>query len=317
MKGAVVHPEALYLALLSGGFTLLPLFVPLGGSFLALLAPFPLLALAVKYPWPYAAGVVGLEGGLILLDGRLQPLALLGQYALMAWVMGWAVRRRWSLSQTLLASVLVPLGVGGLLLVAASLAAHAPLSSFVTHYVEQMVSLAQEYVRTLEQFQDGDEEQVAALLEALPHLVWTMLPALVALGHLGMNLLNYLLLRRYCQRSQPPQWLDPADVTCWRASDYLVWVFVASGAAVLAPWDVVSVIGVNLLISTLAIYLLQGLAIAVFWSRRLPLPLAGQAVVLIVLFLVAGPFCLLLCTVAGLFDLWVDFRRQRQRPGLS
>lgn len=317
MKGAVVHPEVLYLALLSGGFTLLPLFVPFGSSVFALLAPFPVLALAVKYPWPYAASVLGLEGGVLLLVGRLHPFGLLGQCAILAVVIGWATRHRWSISQTMIWSVVLPVGLWGLILVAMSLHLHTSLHSLVTPTVDHMVQIAQEYIQTLEQLQEGEEvQQVATLLAALPHLVWTTLPALIAVGHLSLSLVNYLLLRRYCQRSQPPQELDPPDVACWRASDYLVWVFVASGAVLFFPWDAVSVIGLNLLLITLMIYLCQGLAIVLFWSRRLPLSLTGQWFVLAVLFLVAGPFCLLLCTAAGLFDLWIDFRRQRQRPRL-
>jgi hypothetical protein len=31
---------------------------------------------------------------------------------------------------------------------------------------------------------------------------------------------------------------------------------------------------------------------------------------------VAGPLCIVVCTTAGLFDLWVDFRRQRRHSVL-
>src|SRR5919205_4525281 len=113
-----------------------------------------------------------------------------------------------------------------------------------------------------------------------------VLPSLVVISHLFINVLNYLLVRRYCQRSQPPLRLDPADLTCWRASDYLVWVFLASGAALLVPIDLVSTIGLNVLLVTLAIYLLQGLAIVLFWGRRLPLPLGVQCLMLALIFLI-------------------------------
>jgi hypothetical protein len=33
--------------------------------------------------------------------------------------------------------------------------------------------------------------------------------------------------------------------------------------------------------------------------------------------LFAGPLFLVLCIAAGLFDLWVDFRRQRHHPLVS
>jgi uncharacterized protein YybS (DUF2232 family) len=164
--------------------------------------------------------------------------------------------------------------------------------------------------------QESGDEQLVALKEALPQLLLTILPALVVISHLFINMLNYILVRVYCQRSQPPLALDPDDLACWRASDYLVWVFVASGVALLLPVDVMGIIGVNVLLVTLAIYFIQGMAIALFWGRRLPVPLSVQYLLGVVVFLIAGPLCLVLCTAAGLFDLWVDFRRQRHRPML-
>src|SRR5215475_7252465 len=262
MKAVVGNPEVLYLALLSCVLTLLPAFVPIGGGLLTALAPFPLIVLAVKYPWRYAISLMGLEGGLMLLGGQLQSLTQL----------------------------------------------------LATRYFDNIVHVSQEYVRAVEQLQEGEDEQLTALVEALPQLVFTVLPALMVIGHLFTNLFNYILVRRYCQRSQPPLRLDPDDLAGWRASDYLVWVFLASGAALLVPIDLVSTIGLNVLLVTLAIYLLQGLAIVLFWGRRLPLPLGVQCLMIAVVFLIAGPLSVIVCTAVGLFDLWVDFRRQRHHP---
>ena len=317
MKAVVGNPEALYLVILSCLLTLLPVFVPMGEGLLTALAPFPLIVLAVKYPWRYAVSLLGLEGGLMLLGGRLQPLFFLSQCGLVAFATAGAIRRGWSISRTMVGSLVVPLGVGALLLAVYGTLVQSPTPELVTRYLDKIVSLSQElYVRAVEQIQEGEDEQLTALVEALPQLVFAVLPGLVVIGHLFANLLNYILVRRYCQRSQPPRPLDPDDLTCWRASDYLVWVFLVSGAVLLVPIDLVSTIGLNVLLVTLAIYLLQGLAIVLFWGRRLPFPLGVQCLVLAVVFLIAGPLCVVVCTAAGLFDLWVDFRRQRHHPML-
>src|SRR5215813_5198242 len=311
MKAVVGNPEVLYLALLSCALTLLPAFVPMGGGLLTALAPFPLIVLAVKYPWRYAMRLMGLEGGLMLLGGQWQSLLFLGQCGLVVLSTSWAMRRGWSISQTLVGSLVVSFGVGALLLAMSSTFVQSPTQPLVTRYFDNIVHVSQEYVRAVEQLQESEDEQLTVLVEALPQLVFMVLPALMVIGYLFVNLFNYILVRRYCQRSQPPLTLDPADLACWRASDYLVWVFLTSGAALLIPLDLVGTIGLNVLLVTLAIYLLQGLAIALFWGRRLPFPLGVQCLVLAVVFLIAGPLCVVLCTAAGLFDLWVDFRRQR------
>ena len=116
MKAVVGNPEVLYLALLSCVLTLLPAFVPIGGGLLTALAPFPLIVLAVKYPWRYAMSLMGLEGGLMLLAGQLPPLLFLGQCGLVVLATLWAIRRGWSISQTLVGSLVVSFGVGVLFL---------------------------------------------------------------------------------------------------------------------------------------------------------------------------------------------------------
>jgi hypothetical protein len=52
----------------------------------------------------------------------------------------------------------------------------------------------------------------------------------------------------------------------------------------------------------------------VFWLRRLPLPTSGRWLLVLAAFLFVGPLCLLTCIAVGLFDIWLDFRRQRQQP---
>lgn len=312
MKAVVGNFEVLSLAILSGLLTLLPMFVPVAGGLLTAFAPFPFIILAVKYPWRYAVSLLGLAGGVLLLGDRPQFLFFLSQCGLVALVTAWAIRRGWSMSQTIVGSLVVSLGIGALLLVLYSTLVQPLPQGLLTRYFDKAVSLSQQYVQALGQMQEGEDEQLAALVQVLPQLLLVVLPALVVVSHLFMHVLNYILVRRYCQRSQPPLHLDPDDLLCWHASDYLVWLFLASGAALLIPIDAVSTIGLNVLLVTLAIYLLQGLAIALFWGRRLPFPLGVQWLVVAVVFLIAGLLCVAVCTAAGLFDLWVDFRRQRR-----
>jgi hypothetical protein len=314
MKAVVGNPDVLYLALLSCALTLVPAFVPIGGGLLTALAPFPLIVLAVKHSWRYAMYLMGLEGGLMLLGGQWQSLLFLAQCGLVVLAISWAIRRGWSISQTLVGSLVVLFGVGALLLAVYSTFVQSPTQRLVTRYFDNVIYMSQEYVRAVEQLQEDEDEPLTALVEELPRHLSMVLPALMVIGYLVTNLFNYILVRRYCQRSQPPLTLDPDDLTCWRASDYLVWIFLASGTALLIPIDLVSTIGLNVLLVTLAIYLLQGLAIVLFWGRRLPLPLGVQCLMIAVVFLIAGPLCVIVCTAAGLFDLWVDFRRQRHHP---
>jgi len=67
-------------------------------------------------------------------------------------------------------------------------------------------------------------------------------------------------------------------------------------------------VGLNGLLVMIALYLIQGVAIAAFWVRRLQLPplVWGIGVVLLLL----QPLLLLFLAGLGLFDTWFAFRRE-------
>jgi hypothetical protein len=186
---------------------------------------FQLIVLAVKYPWRYAMSLMGLEGGLMLLGGQWQSLLFLGQCGLVVLatsglydVAGPSHRRWWEASWCR--------SVWGLCFLAVySTFVQSPTQPLVTRYFDNVVHVSSGICASGGAAPGGEDEQLTALVEALPQLVFTVLPALIVIGHLFVNLFNYILVRRYCQRSQPPLTLDPADLTCWRASDYLVWIF--------------------------------------------------------------------------------------------
>ncbi|MGQ4809694.1 hypothetical protein NKDENANG_03118 [Candidatus Entotheonellaceae bacterium PAL068K] len=317
VKALALNSEAFVLAILSVVLTWLPAFAPMQGLFLVALAPFPLVVLAVKYPWRLALWVAGLEVvGLGLLGGG-QALLLFSQYGLVPLVIAWAVRQGYSIARTMIWSVVLPLGVGAVFLLLYSVVVRQSLFLLLSTYLEQVLEVVQDQLRMMAQTQEGGGEKFTAFAQALPRFVLTIFPALLVMNHLLTNVWNYILVRYYCSRGRPPIQLDPVDLTCWRASDYLVWVFLASGAASLVPLAPIGIVGLNVFLLTLAIYLLHGLAIAGFWGRRVPFPFGLRLLLALMIFLVAGPLCIMLCIAAGLFDLWIDFRRQRGQPVAS
>jgi hypothetical protein len=314
VKATARNPELYTLVMLSIILTFLPVFIPLEGLLLSILAPFPLIVLAVKYPWRYVLGLIALEVGVLAVVGGPPALLSFSQYGAAPLVMAGAVRRGWSLSQIIASSVLIPVGVGVVLLVVYALVTRQHLSALITVYLEQALRAVQEYFHTVEQMPGNEPGQELPLLETVRQFVLAVFPGVLVINHLLTNTVNYIVARYYCSRSQPPMQLDAEILTHWRASEYTVWVFIASGAALLLPVSALSTIGLNVFLVTLAIYLLQGCAIVVFWAQRLPLPLGARWFLTMIALVMAGPLCVVLCIAAGLFDLWVDFRRLRRQP---
>jgi hypothetical protein len=224
----------------------------------------------------------------------------------------WAVRRVASPVHTILGSVLASLTLGGILLVAYGMITQQSLPQLFTSYLDQIFHAIREQLQALERETGGEPSAMAAASDTLPQFLLTIFPAMVVINHLFTNVLNYAFARSYCARSHPPVRFDTLQLSHWRVWEPLVWVFLASGAALMLPWDVVSVIGLNVFLVTLAIYFLQGFAVVAFWGQRVPFPPGVQWLVLLLLFVMTGPLGVGLCIAAGLFDLWVDFRRLRR-----
>jgi hypothetical protein len=310
------NPEALSLAVLSCFLTLLPVFVPLVGFLLAFLAPFPLVVLGLKYRWRFVVEVLAIETCCLLLLEGLSALFLLSYYAVVPIVMIAAMQHGFSISRTIAFSVVAPVTFSALFLGVACLVLQQPPRVLLLHAFERFVQVMQEQFQTFEPAQPGPEPSPGTGA-AVSELFLMLLPAMLVMNHLFTNVFNYVLVRYYCRLNRSPRQFDPADLTRWRPSDYLVWVFLASGAMVLLPLGAMSMVGVNVFLITLMIYCLQGVAIAAFWVQQLPLSPGAQWLLGMLVFVLAGPLCLLICTAMGLFDLWVDFRRQRRRPLIS
>jgi uncharacterized protein YybS (DUF2232 family) len=303
--------ELLVLAGLSMLLILLPAFAPLEWLFPTLLGPFPIAILSVKYSWRHVLWLIGLQAGILLVIGALPSMLLLAQYSIVGLALGATMQFGCTASRTISWSVALPLAIGSVVLIVVSAMAQQTPHAYLIAMFQDMADGLYDQLLQMEGLRD--EEAMATALEALPRTMVAVLPAVCAVNFLFPNVLNYLLARRYLRHREPPISFVPTDIAQWRATDYLVWVFLGSGIALFLPAPTLNYIGLNVFLVTLAIYFIQGLAIAVFWGRRVPLPSAACWLLAVVAFLLAAPFCVLACTTAGLFDLWVDFRRQRRQ----
>ena len=97
------------------------------------------------------------------------------------------------------------------------------------------------------------------------------------------------------------------DLSRWKILDKTVWLVVIAGVCVLIPLETVRIVGLNMLIILVFIYMLQGLAIMSFFFQRKNVPAFLRAFGYFLVF--AQQFLLLIVAVVGLIDTWVDFRK--------
>ena len=95
-------------------------------------------------------------------------------------------------------------------------------------------------------------------------------------------------------------------------SDHLVWLVIVAGGLTLAPlpepW---SLVAGNVLLFLLALYAGRGLA--VIQTALQPAPV-GLAVVLSIVGVLLLPLALMVATLTGLADTWLDLRRRMAPP---
>jgi uncharacterized protein YybS (DUF2232 family) len=97
----------------------------------------------------------------------------------------------------------------------------------------------------------------------------------------------------------------------WKAPEFMIWIFIASCAALFAPLEQIIIISRNILIITCFVYLLQGFAIISFLFQNKNVPHFFRY---LFYFLIAVQQILMIpIMAAGLFDIWIDFRKFFQK----
>jgi uncharacterized protein YybS (DUF2232 family) len=93
----------------------------------------------------------------------------------------------------------------------------------------------------------------------------------------------------------------------WKAPDFFIWIFIISGGLNFVPNEDINFFALNLFLIICFIYLLQGFAIVsfIFQSKNVPIYFRF----LFYFFIGVQQFLMIPIATAGLFDIWVDFRK--------
>ncbi|MGH7863786.1 MAG: DUF2232 domain-containing protein [Candidatus Binataceae bacterium] len=141
--------------------------------------------------------------------------------------------------------------------------------------------------------------------------VLLLVPAIAAIIASTIVLLNLLLFWRWVGKQRLSYTLF-GNLSKWSAPDWLVWLLLVTGFGWFVPLGPVQDIALNGFLSIAAIYFCQGIAIIAFYFQVLSVPGFVRAIAYV--FAVAQPVLAALVCLAGIFDMWVDFRRLKP-PG--
>ena len=207
----------------------------------------------------------------------------------------------WTVTAGATAGLLV---LGGLIIADASWQGKLPWEHIYTYIyamVQENIRLYAQLDLPAEQLQfikENAEKIARALTYAFPSLAWISVAAIVII-----NIIPAGILFRMRGLDIP----EFGPLSRWKTSDHLVWILIGAGAGILAPWTAVKIISLNLLIVCCFAYLVQGLAIVEFFFQKKRVPLILR--MLFYFLIVIQQYLLLFVIAAGLFDLWIDFRK--------
>jgi hypothetical protein len=138
----------------------------------------------------------------------------------------------------------------------------------------------------------------------IQHLLIQILPALVLINLALVAWVNVLTVQKLGNLWGWDNLGEPLSL--WVSPEWLVFVLVAAGFSLLAPFPGVRQAGLNLVLVLGFIYFCQGIAVISALLQRFNLPWALRCLVYILAFM--NPL-MIVVMILGLTDLWLDFRR--------
>jgi len=192
---------------------------------------------------------------------------------------------------------------------AALIAAGSPdaLLTAINHSLKAGMERGQEFYKTIGLDAALPPDTQATAIDIFIRLS----PAVAAIGAALSVMLNLSTFMRWGGKARLTYDLF-GELPKWSTPEWLVWVLLAAGFAFqgfkyLIPIKPIETIALDAFICVAVVYFCQGLAIMSYYFRMLGMP--GVARVAIYTISCVQPVLAVLVCLAGVLDMWIDFRR--------
>ncbi|RQW78360.1 MAG: DUF2232 domain-containing protein [Geobacter sp.] len=303
--------------LLKGSISTLTLFLayvmfPLVGMIPGVFAPFPAIFYALKRGKLTGVAIVAIVTVVLAIVADSSAILL---YLLQCGAISLSLPALLAAGKSGARSIAtaVAINVGVILVVAGIYAAagdgdlHAQVLKGIESSISQTVALYDKAGVTgedLKALQQGMVQAGAVIGRIYPSLVVVSLAVIAGL--------NLMLLGKVSTRLSCP--LSIGKFAWFKNPEQLVWVLIVAGFAMLVPNRELTTAAMNILVITLSLYFMQGMAVIVHFYTRLAIPRFMR--VFLYLCLALQPYLALAVAVLGIFDIWGDFRTPRKPKNL-
>jgi len=284
---------------------------PLVGVPAGLIAPYPAVFYGLKQGRKSGVAIILLATAALALTDLSLAFLYLAQAGLISLLLPEFLRRGYSGARCIAGAVAAVAAVAGVAATAVTLLKGIDPTAIVRKGVAY--SISQTVVFYQKSGLSGDE--LASVQEALKQggaLIALTYPSLLILFLVAAAGVTLALVKRSSGRLPMPPAIG--SFSRYRNPDHLVWLLIASGFSLLLSQPVVFQAALNILIVTLSLYFIQGLAIIVTFFTRYRISPLMRGIFYVIL--IVQPYLAIGVTLLGLFDLWFNIRTPKEGENL-
>jgi len=296
-------------AALSGALFLAVAAIPIAGGFAMLFAPAPILIFAVGRLSPNLRTTLSVLLASLLVAvaaGANGGITYAVSFGLASILMCYMLERRYSFELIVLITAGTMLVVGS---AAALIGAGSPdaLLTAIHKSLKAGMVRGQDFYKAIGMDAGLTPDTQASAIDIFIRLS----PALAAISAAAIVMLNLTVFWRWAGKKRLPYDLF-GELPKWSTPEWLVWVLLAAGFAFqgfkyLIPIKPIETIALDAFLCVGTVYFCQGLAIMSFYFRMLGMPAVARIAIYIIT--CVQPVLAVLVCLAGVLDMWIDFRR--------
>lgn len=286
--------------------------IPAIGIVSGIIAPFPVLLVRLRTGRTAAyMSIIGVCVVLALYFGNITALLYFVQCGLIALLMPELLLKGYGAARTITITTAINIFVIAVAVTIMSLNGSFDIHTIAVTEIKKSV-LQAETLYEQSGIKGEELEAVKKTMSIAADLVIKLYPAIITVSYIFMTGINLLLLKRFRNKIGYTQPIG--ELKNFRAPEILIWLLIAAGFSILSSSPLVTTPALNILALMAIVYFLQGWGVVLTIIGRQSTP--GILRIGITIVLLIQPYIAALITILGIFDLWGDFRTQKQQENL-
>jgi uncharacterized protein YybS (DUF2232 family) len=278
------------------------------GAFLNLLTPMAAAYLSMRFGLRTGIIVVAVTSLLLLqLATTYTLVAYLGMFGIGSLLLPLCLRQKLPWDRAVLYATLGSAIATALMVLVAVVVTGTDLQALINQIIQAEVDQAMQIYRD-SGFTESQLLEMQKITDKLAEFIGSSFYGLYLAAVLSVQSLCLLVLQRLKKNWYQ---ISGTSFAQWRLPAGLIWFLIVAGFSLFVPFDPVALSGRSLLMVLLPLYFLQGMAVVNSFLQRKAYPPLVKGLIYLLL-LVLNPLPIIVTSV-GVFDLWIDFRRPRQK----